>query len=231
MSSITPKGNSSMGIFTGLIVEIGEVVRMDRRSDGAHLRVAARSVLEGTRIGDSISINGVDLTVVTMDSTGFTADVSLETLKRSTLGELHSGSPVNLERALALGERFGGHMVQGHVDGVGKVLSVSPEGNAYRVRLEFPSELARYIAMKGSITVDGISLTVAGLGEDWLELAIIPHTWDHTTMRHYRPGTRVNLEVDVLAKYVERLLGDRVATPVGGRLTIERLVEQGYSLD
>jgi riboflavin synthase len=217
-----------MGIFTGLIVEIGEVLRVDRGSDGVRVQIGARLVLEGTRIGDSISINGVDLTVVTMDSKGFTADVSLETLKRSTFGELRPGSLVNLERALELGERFGGHMVQGHVDGVGRLLSILPEGNGYRLRVEFPPELSRYIAMKGSITVDGISLTVAELGEDWLELAIIPHTWNNTTVRSYHPGTKVNLEVDVLAKYVERLLGDRAATQAGGRLTVEHLIEQGY---
>jgi len=227
-----------MGIFTGLIVEIGEVTRISRGPDGARILIAARQVLEGTRLGDSISINGVDLTVVKMSQASFEADVSLETLNRSTLGALRTGSRVNLECALALGERFGGHMVQGHVDGVGEVLSVSVEGNSYRVRIKFPRELSSYIAMKGSIAIDGISLTVASLGTDWLELAIIPHTWNNTTMRSYKAGTKVNIEVDVLAKYVERLMANQtdnrreMGASGGDRgLTIDRLVELGFSAD
>src|SRR5262245_10273337 len=134
-----------MGIFTGLIIEVGRVGRIQRRPDGALLVIEARKVLEGTRIGDSISINGVDLTVIEMSDNSFSADASLETLNRSTLGDLHSGQRVNLERALAVGERLGGHMVQGHVDGTGELVSVVPEGNAYRMRFEFPRELGRYI--------------------------------------------------------------------------------------
>src|SRR5438552_3812555 len=155
-----------MGIFTGLIIEVGRVRQISRRENGAFLVIEATKVLEGTRIGDSISINGVDLTVIKMSADSFSADASLETLKRSTLGELRVGDRVNLERALAVGERLGGHMVQGHVDGTGELVSVVPEGNAYRMRFGFARELGRYIAMKGSITVDGISLTVAGLGDD-----------------------------------------------------------------
>ena len=218
-----------MGIFTGLIIEVGRVRSVDRRADGAHLVIEARQVLEGTRIGDSISINGVDLTVVEMGSGFFSADASLETLKRSTLGEFRAGSRVNLERALAVGERLGGHMVQGHVDGTGELLSVNPEGNAYRMRFWFPRELGRYIAIKGSITVDGISLTVAGLGADWFEVAIIPHTWRETILSELKNGDAVNLEVDVLAKYVERLMtADKDAAEAESKLTIEYLQEQGY---
>ncbi|HSB12182.1 MAG TPA: riboflavin synthase [Blastocatellia bacterium] len=218
---------SEMGIFTGLIIEIGRVRRVNRRADGAFLIIEARKVLEGTRIGDSISINGVDLTVIEMGSDYFAADASLETLNRSTLGELRVGSRVNLERALAVGERLGGHMVQGHVDGAGELSSVIPEGNAYRMRFGFPRELGRYIAMKGSITVDGISLTVAGLGDDWFEVAIIPHTWRETSLSDLRAGDRVNLEVDVLAKYVERLM-QREPEPAANKLTMEYLIERGY---
>jgi riboflavin synthase len=196
-----------MGIFTGLIMEIGRVRRIDRRADGAYLVIEARAVLDGTRIGDSIAINGVDLTVIEMASDYFSADASLETLTRSTLGDLRAGHCVNLERALGVGERLGGHMVQGHVDGAG--------------------ELVRYIAMKGSITVDGISLTIAGLGDDWFEVAIIPHTWRETTLKDLKRGDRVNLEVDVLAKYVERLLAHRGEQPAG-KLTLEYLTERGY---
>ena len=199
-----------------------------RRDDGAYLVIEARKVLEGTRIGDSISINGVDLTVIEMSADSFSADASLETLKRSTLGELRVGGRVNLERALAVGERLGGHMVQGHVDGTGELVSVAPEGNAYRMRFRFTRELGRYIAMKGSITVDGISLTVAGLGDDWFEVAIIPHTWRETSLSDLKSGGRVNLEVDVLAKYVERLMLNEQAPAAKTELTVEYLIEQGY---
>ena len=202
---------------------------MDLRSEGAYLVIEARKVLEGTRIGDSISINGVDLTVIEMGDGYFSADASLETLKRTTLGGLKPGSRVNLERALGVGERLGGHMVQGHVDGTGALVSVTQEGNAYRVRIRFPGELGRYIAMKGSICVDGISLTVAGLGRDWFDVAIIPHTWRETTLRDLKSGDPVNLEVDVLAKYVERLM-ERGKSNAGDEssLTLESLVERGY---
>ena len=217
-----------MGIFTGLIIEVGRVRQIRRRADGAFLVIEARKVLEGTRIGDSISINGVDLTVIEMSADSFSADASLETLKRSTLGELRVGGRVNLERALAVGERLGGHMVQGHVDGTGELVSVVPEGNAYRMRFRFTRELGRYIAMKGSITVDGISLTVAGLGDDWFEVAIIPHTWRETSLSDLNSGGRVNLEVDVLAKYVERLMLNEQAPAAQSELTVEYLIEQGY---
>jgi riboflavin synthase len=217
-----------MGIFTGLIIETGRVRRVTRRADGAFLVIEAKKVLEGTRIGDSISINGVDLTVIEMGGDFFAADASLETLKRSTLGELETGNPVNLERALAVGERLGGHMVQGHVDGTGELINVTPEGNAYRMRFGFPRGLGRYIAMKGSITVDGISLTVAGLGDDWFEVAIIPHTWRETILSDLKPGDRVNLEVDVLAKYVERLMLHKDEPATSSNLTLEYLIERGY---
>jgi riboflavin synthase len=217
-----------MGIFTGLIIEVGRVRQIKRRDDGAFLMIEARKVLEGTRIGDSISINGVDLTVIEMSSDAFSSDASLETLKRSTLGELSVGNRVNLERALAVGERLGGHMVQGHVDGTGQLVSVTPEGNAYRMRFRFARELGRYIAMKGSITVDGISLTVAGLGDDWFEVAIIPHTWRETTLSDLKSGGRVNLEVDVLAKYVERLMLNQQTPDAKTELTVEYLTERGY---
>jgi len=218
-----------MGIFTGLIMEVGRVRRADRRADGAYFVFAAQKVLEGTRIGDSIAINGVDLTVTEMGAGHFTADGSLETLRRTTLGGLRAGSRVNLERALGVGERLGGHMVQGHVDGTGELVTAAREGNAYRLRFRFPRELGRYIALKGSICVDGISLTVAALGDDWFEVAVIPHTWRETTLGERRGGDRVNLEVDVLAKYVERLLehtGRTAAAP--NQLTLEYLKEQGY---
>jgi riboflavin synthase len=215
-----------MGIFTGLIMEAGRVRQMERTPDGARLIIGAAKVLEGTRIGDSISINGTDLTVVEMGSDYFTSDASLETLGLTTLGELQPGRRVNLERALGVGERLGGHMVQGHIDGTGTLTSVEPEGNAWRMRFSFPAKLGRYIAMKGSICIDGISLTVAGLGDDWFEVAIIPHTWRETTLSELNPGDAVNLEVDVLAKYVERLMQHEAAPE--SKLTLEYLKEMGY---
>ncbi len=218
-----------MGIFTGLVMETGRVRRVERRASGAYFVIEAHKVLEGTRIGDSIAVNGLDLTVTTMGADYFTADASLETLSRSTLGELRIGSRVNLERALGVGERLGGHMAQGHIDGTGSLISSTPEGNAYRMRFGAPHELRRYIAMKGSITVDGISLTVAGLGENWFEVAVIPHTWRETTLAELRSGDKVNLEVDVLAKYVERLLFHKENDKVKkSAITIESLMEKGY---
>ena len=210
-------------------MERGRVRGVDRRADGAFLEIEANLVLQGTRIGDSISINGVDLTVIEMSDRQFSADASLETLSRSTLGSLKTGSRVNLERALAVGERLGGHMVQGHVDGTGEMISAVPEGISHRMRFSFSRELGRYIAMKGSITVDGISLTVAGLGDDWFEVVIIPHTWRETTLGELKKGSRVNLEVDVLAKYVERLLEHRdEEQPAPSKLSVEYLKEQGF---
>jgi len=169
------------------------------------------------------------LTVIEMSTDYFSADASLETLKRSTLGAIRANSRVNLERALGVGERLGGHMVQGHVDGTGELLRVEQEGNAYRMRFRFPRELGRYIAMKGSITVDGTSLTVAGLGDDWFEVAVIPHTWRETTLASLKDGDPVNLETDVLANYVERLMerNDK-AIAATSNLTIEFLTERGY---
>ncbi|HKV38223.1 MAG TPA: riboflavin synthase, partial [Blastocatellia bacterium] len=225
-----------MGIFTGLILETGSVRRIVRRTDGAYLEIDARVVLEGTRIGDSISINGVDLTVVRMDSDSFGADATLETLGRSTLGELRPGVLVNLERALAVGERLGGHMVQGHVDGIGTVVGITPEGNSRRLKIRLPKPLQRYVALKGSVAVDGMSLTVAGLGDDWFEVAVIPHSWRQTIVRNYKPADAVNIEVDVLAKYVERLLSesregrgagtsDKTTQASSGKLSLDYLIE------
>ncbi|HKG22274.1 MAG TPA: riboflavin synthase [Blastocatellia bacterium] len=222
-----------MGIFTGLIMEVGRVRRVDRRADGAYFIIECRKVLEGTLIGDSISINGVDLTVIESGPDHFSADGSLETLKRSTLSRLAAGSRVNLERALGVGERLGGHMVQGHVDGTVELVSVLAEGNAYRMRFRFDDGLGRYIALKGSVALDGVSLTVAALGGDWFEVAVIPHTWRETALAGLRTGDRVNIEADVLAKYVERLLQYGVEraserSDTAGGLTLEYLTEQGY---
>jgi riboflavin synthase len=186
-------------MFTGIVEELGHVIALD----GDRLRIGARTVLEGARIGDSTSVNGVCLTVVALGDGWWEADVTEETLDRSNLGELRPGDPVNLERPVRLEDRLGGHLVQGHVDGVGTIVDPSPD-----LRVSVPADLLRYIVEKGSITVDGISLTVAALddGESTFDVAVIPHTLSVTTLGPKRPGDPVNLEVDVLAKYVERLL-------------------------
>lgn len=198
-------------MFTGIVEELGEVVRVTETGDDSAL-VAVRGplVVSDARHGDSIAVNGVCLTVVEVDGEVFTADVMGETLRRSALGALRPGDRVNLERAAAVGGRLGGHVVQGHVDGVGELLDREPAEKWETVRFRLPANLARYVVEKGSITVDGVSLTVASVGDDWFAVGLIPTTLAATTLGGRRPGDPVNVEVDVLAKYVERLLGDRL---------------------
>jgi riboflavin synthase len=197
-------------MFTGIVEELGAVTGRDGLADAARLTIRGPVVTADAGHGDSIAVNGVCLTVVELLADGqFTADVMAETLDRSNLGELRVGSSVNLERAAALNSRLGGHIVQGHVDGTGEVVSRAPSENWEVVRIEVPAAVARYIVEKGSITVDGISLTVSGLGaepRDWFEVSLIPTTRELTTLGSAAVGTQVNLEVDVIAKYVERLL-------------------------
>ncbi|GAA4571021.1 riboflavin synthase [Micromonospora coerulea] len=203
-------------MFTGIVEELGEVVRTtETGGDSALVAIRGPLVTSDARHGDSIAVNGVCLTVVDVDGGGFTADVMGETLRRSALGALRPGDPVNLERAAALGSRLGGHLVQGHVDGVGELISREPAAQWETVRFRLPAALSRYVVEKGSITIDGVSLTVAEVGDDWFSVGLIPTTLKLTTLGAKRPGDPVNLEVDVLAKYVERLLGDRL--PGGGR--------------
>ncbi|MDQ1613012.1 MAG: riboflavin synthase [Pyrinomonadaceae bacterium] len=216
-------------MFTGIIEELGRVRALERRGEGVRMTVEARVVTEGTREGDSISVNGVCLTALEVARDSFAADGSRETLQRSTLGGLRAGSPVNLERAVTPATRLGGHIVQGHVDGRGRFLSAEEHGGSWTIRIGYPPELARYLVFKGSVTVEGISLTVAALAEDYFEIAVIPKTWAVTNFSHLRPGDAVNLEADIIAKYVERILlvGARRGeqTPA---LTLERLSELGY---
>ena len=194
-------------MFTGIVEELGEVVGKDDLGDSARFTIRGPVVTVDAGHGDSIAVNGVCLTVVDVLPEGrFTADVMGETLKRSSLARLAAGSRVNLERAAALNSRLGGHIVQGHVDGTGEIQARTPAEHWELVRIGLPVELARYVVEKGSITVDGISLTVSGLGDDWFEVSLIPTTRSLTTLGHAEPGTPVNLEVDVIAKYVERLL-------------------------
>jgi riboflavin synthase len=197
-------------VFTGIVEELGEVSAVEDLGDAARFRLRGPVVTEGAQHGDSIAVNGVCLTVVEHEGDEFTADVMAETLERSSLGALTVGSRVNLERPTAVGARLGGHIVQGHVDGTGAVLDRTPSDNWEIVKVSLPAGLARYVVEKGSITVDGISLTVVEAGPDYFTVSLIPTTLALTTLGLKQPGDPVNLEVDVVAKYVERMLGDRV---------------------
>ncbi len=191
-------------MFTGLVEELGTIANREDRENGARLVISAALVTSDIHNGDSIAVNGVCLTALGVTSRSFAADVSPETLDRTTLGRLEVGSPVNLERAVTPATRLGGHMVQGHVDGRGTFVSAKPQGDFWTVTVGFPSELARYFVEKGSVAVEGISLTIARLRDDSFDFAIIPKTWEVTNLHSLKPGDPVNLEVDVIAKYVER---------------------------
>ncbi|MFE0042045.1 riboflavin synthase [Streptomyces albireticuli] len=202
-------------MFTGIVEELGEVVSVDSRGDSSLFRLRGPLVTEGAKHGDSIAVNGVCLTVVETADGEFTADVMAESLKRSSLGALVPGSRVNLERPMALGGRLGGHLVQGHVDGTGTILERVPGEHWEIVKIALPAALRRYVVDKGSITVDGISLTVVEAGQDFFTVSLIPTTLQLTTLGVKRVGDPVNLEVDVLAKYVERLLADGAVRGTG----------------
>ncbi|MFB7762422.1 riboflavin synthase [Streptomyces xiamenensis] len=193
-------------MFTGIVEELGEVAAIETRGDSARLRLRGPLVSDGAAHGDSIAVNGVCLTVTDTGDGTFSADVMAETLKRSSLGALTTGSRVNLERPMALGGRLGGHLVQGHVDGTGTVLAREPAEHWELVTVSLPAELSRYVVDKGSITVDGVSLTVVEAGEDRFTISLIPTTLELTTLGIKEPGDPVNLEVDVIAKYVERMV-------------------------
>jgi riboflavin synthase len=193
-------------MFTGIVEELGEVTGWEDLAEAARITVRGPLVTSDAGHGDSIAVNGVCLTVVENADGAFTADVMKETLVRSSLGALSVGSPVNLERAVRLSDRLGGHLVQGHVDGTGELLQVTPGAHWTVVRVSLPGELARYVVEKGSITVDGVSLTVSGVGDDWFEISLIPTTLGLTTLGRKGTGEPVNLEVDITAKYVEKLL-------------------------
>ena len=193
-------------MFTGIIEELGFVRSIAMRGENARIIIGASIVTRGTNHGDSISVNGVCLTALDIQRDSFAADVSRETLSRSTLGNLKTGTPVNLERAVTPATRLGGHIVQGHVDARGTFESVDDHGESWTVRFSFPEEIGRYLVFKGSVAVEGISLTIANLQDSYFEVAIIPKTWEVTNLSHLQPGDGVNLEVDVIAKYVERLV-------------------------
>jgi len=227
-------------MFTGIIEVIGTVQEFSRQGDGARVHIGAGPLAEGLRLGESIAVEGACLTVTALRGNGFAADLSVETLKRTTLGRLRAGARVNLERPLRLGDRLGGHLVTGHVDGVGQLAERVPQGDGEFIRIRFPRELGSLLVMKGSIAVDGISLTVAELSRDAFGVAIIPHTLEHTTLRDKRVGDPVNLEADLLGKHVARLLALRAGGPSGpeaGRfeatsqagLTLAMLQEHGFA--
>ena len=217
-------------MFTGIIEELGRVKSVEQRGDGVRISIEAKLVTDGTREGDSISVNGVCLTAIDVRDSSFSADGSRETLQRSTLGSLRVGSVVNLECAVTPETRLGGHIVQGHVDARGSFLSATEHGGSWTVRIAYPPEMARYLVFKGSVAVEGISLTIAELTEEYFDIAVIPKTWQVTNFSQLRPGDAVNLEADIIAKYVERIL--TVAPPArqvsASTLTLEKLAELGY---
>lgn len=217
-------------MFTGIIERIGEIQSLGKSVDGGRLRVHlpdGGELASSLKVSDSIAVSGCCLTVVQCDGKSFEADLSGETLRRTSLGEKQPGHIVNIERPLAVGARLGGHFVQGHVDGVGRVTRIAPEGGNWWLSVRVPEPLQRYVAEKGSISIDGISLTVARWQDGAADIAVIPFTYEHTSIRQMAPGDAVNLETDILAKYVEQLIKPaHTATP--SRLTVNRLIEEGF---
>ena len=216
-------------MFTGIVEELGKLVSLKIGSDSGIITVEADKVLEGCRLGDSIAVNGVCLTARSFGSGTFSADVMPETLRKTNLGNLKRGGVVNLERALTLSSRLGGHLMLGHVDATGKILSIKPEGNAVFYTFSAPEELRRYLLPQGSIGIDGISLTIARLEREQFSVSLIPHTVKVTTLGYNGVGYQVNLEADVLGKYVAKMM--RGGLPGGqgeGGLTLEKLAEGGF---
>lgn len=196
-------------MFTGIIEELGKVKAIEQQADAVRLTIEGPIAVSDVKRGDSIAVSGTCLTAVEFDSTTFTADVVKETLDRTSLSELNVGDPVNLERAMTAATRFGGHVVQGHVDGVGKIISREPSENWEWLRVSIPADLMKYIVLKGSITIDGVSLTVNEVGDDFIGLSLIPETLALTTLGSKQVGAKVNVEADVMAKHIERLLEAR----------------------
>ncbi|MFM1984313.1 MAG: hypothetical protein RL723_748 [Actinomycetota bacterium] len=196
-------------MFTGIVEELGQVKAIEVLPDALRITIEGPTVVSDVSRGDSISVSGACLTAVEHDATSFTADVMQETLRLTCLDGIKVGDPVNLERAMTAATRFGGHVVLGHVDGVGEVVSRAPSENWEWVRVSIPKDLMKYVVLKGSITIDGISLTVNELGEDWIGLSLIPETLAVTTLGSKKPGDKVNVEVDVMAKHIERLIEAR----------------------
>lgn len=215
-------------MFTGIVEEVGRVERVQRGARSAVLSIRASRVLEDVHIGDSIAVNGVCLTVTDFDARGFRADVMPETMDRSALSSLSSGLPVNLERAMAANGRFGGHIVAGHVDAVGTIMRLRRDDNAVWFDIAAPESVLRYVVEKGSIAIDGVSLTVARVGEGEFSISAIPHTLANTALNFKRAGDRVNLEADIIGKYVEKLLRPAPERETSGGVTLELLMKNGF---
>ena len=215
-------------MFTGIVEEMGQVEGIQRGRQSAVLAIRAKTVLEGTKIGDSIAVNGVCLTVTTLSPGRFTADVMHETLDRSSLAQLKRGSAVNLERAMAADGRFGGHIVAGHIDGTGRVTEVRKDDNAIWYTIQAAPQVLRYIVEKGSIAVDGISLTVARVETDRFAISAIPHTVAQTVLRDRKEGDLVNLETDIIGKYVEKLMTPAPESQASGGITLDFLARNGF---
>ncbi|MCY7346941.1 MAG: riboflavin synthase [Pyrinomonadaceae bacterium] len=215
-------------MFTGIIEETGKIAAFEKQTDGARIKIAAKIVTENTVEGDSIAVNGVCLTALNIRSDSFTADVSGETLNRSTLGTLAVGTRVNLERAVTPTTRLGGHIVQGHVDASGTFLGAVQEGDFWTVKIGFPAEIGQYLVYKGSVSVEGISLTIANLDADSFEIAVIPKTWELTNLSTLKNGDAVNLEADVIAKYVERIMLYGRGAERNKEITVEKLTKLGF---
>ncbi len=212
-------------MFTGIIEEVGVVKSFKLISDTAEISVDCKKVLQDTKIGDSISVNGVCQTVVSLTDTGFTAEVSKETLNVTNFSQTKTGDKVNLERALQLNERIGGHIVSGHVDSVAKLVSVKKDNDFYDMEFDVTNETSRYVVNKGSITINGISLTVANLNENKIRIAVIPHTYENTNLKELSSGDTVNVETDVFAKYIEKFLLNERTTSI---ITEDFLKENGF---
>ena len=219
-------------MFTGIIEELGQIRRICIQGSSGQIAISAKKVLEGTHIGDSIAVNGICLTVVSLEKDGFTADVMAETMRRSSLSIGKPGDLVNLERAMAVDGRFGGHFVSGHIDGTGIIRSYKKEQNAVWVTIDTKPEILRLIVEKGSVAIDGISLTVATIGHSWFEVSVIPHTGSETTLLKKHPGDPVNLENDLVGKYVERLLGFSLPqTSASSGLPKQHCRSEGITMD
>ncbi|HYA97758.1 MAG TPA: riboflavin synthase [Methylomirabilota bacterium] len=214
-------------MFTGIIEHLGTIESLAVKGSDARLTVRAPDVAPSLAIAKSVAVNGCCLTVVALDAARFSADLSAETLRCTSFAQLPPGARVNLELPLAAGKEFGGHFVQGHVDGVGRVARIVPQGENWALALEVPPEIARYVALKGSIAVDGISLTVADWRSGIAEIAVIPFTYANTNLKDRKPGDPVNLEADMIAKHIERILAARRERP-SSRLTLERLISEGF---
>ncbi len=217
-------------MFTGLVEELGKVKTIEKGAKSVRITIAAKKVLEDVKLGDSIAVNGTCLTAVDFDSTYFTADVMPETVNKTVLAHLRPGDPVNLERTLRLGDRFGGHMVSGHVDSIGKIIAKDQNDIAIIVKISVTPETSRYIIKKGSIAIDGISLTVVEATDTWFSVSLIPHTAKMTTLGYKRVGDSVNLETDIIGKYVEKLLMPKSSEPIPQKsgITMDFLAQHGF---